>query len=77
MYFDVGLPAGDRTILDTGVVLTPKFVGISTNEGSPGGSVIILNVQGIGWNDTIKSIVYTDSSGSQALCTSHKVIAYG
>ena len=44
MYFDVGIPAGDRTLLDTGVVLTPKFVGISTNEGSPGGSLIILNV---------------------------------
>lgn len=76
MYFDVGIPAGDRTILDTGVLLTPKFVGISTNAGSPGGSVIILNVQGIGWNDTIKNIIYT-ANGDQTLCSSLKVIAYG
>jgi hypothetical protein len=31
MFFDVGLPAGDRSILDTGVTFTPKFVGLSTN----------------------------------------------
>ncbi len=44
MYFNVGLPAGDRNMFDKGVLLTPKFVGLLTNEGSPGGSTVVLNV---------------------------------
>jgi|APSaa5957512535_1039671.scaffolds.fasta_scaffold87873_2 hypothetical protein len=58
MYFDVGLPGGDRTLFDNGALLTPKFVGLLTNEGSPGGSTIVLNVQGLGRNDTVKTVKY-------------------
>jgi hypothetical protein len=31
MYFDVGLPAGNKTIFNRGVMLTPKFVGVLSN----------------------------------------------
>lgn len=48
LFLDVGIPDGDRALLDDGVVMTPKFVGISANKGSKGGSTIVLNVQGVG-----------------------------
>jgi len=44
MYFDIGLPAGSIDMFNNGVDLTPKFVGLLSNEGSPGGSTIVLNV---------------------------------
>ena len=57
MYFDVGLPASNGTLFDDGIQLTPKFVGLlNTITGSPGGSTIVLNVQGVGRNDTVSTI---------------------
>ena len=46
MYFDVGVPgpADFKNMSATGVQLTPKFVGLLTKSGSPGGSTIVLNV---------------------------------
>jgi hypothetical protein len=44
MYFDIGLPSGDLSMFNKGVLLTPKFVGLLSNQGSPGGSTIVLNV---------------------------------
>lgn len=46
MYFDIGVPgpAGWNNMSATGVELTPKFVGLLTKTGSPGGSTIVLNV---------------------------------
>lgn len=60
LYFDVGTPgpADFKNMSATGVELTPKFVGLLTKSGSPGGSTIVLNVQGIGKNDTIKKVQY-------------------
>jgi len=58
--------------------LAPKFVGISSNKGSIGGSVIVLNVQGIGSADTVSDITFTDSEGAdKSLCANHSTIAYG
>jgi hypothetical protein len=78
LYLDIGIPDGNRTLLDQGVVLTPKFVGISSNKGSKGGSVIVLNVQGIGSADEVQAIQYVDSTGAdKSLCSNHSTIAYG
>lgn len=46
MYFDVGTPgpAGWGAMATAGVQLTPKFVGLLTKTGSPGGSTLVLNV---------------------------------
>jgi hypothetical protein len=74
LYFDIGSPgpADFRNKSATGVVLTPKFVGLLTKTGSPGGSTIVLNVQGIGRNDTIKYVQYKSSGGEwYKLCKSH------
>jgi len=51
-------------MLDDGVVLTPKFVGISSNKGSLGGSVIVLNVQGVGSADVVSDVTFTDAEGA-------------
>jgi hypothetical protein len=78
LHLDVGIPDGDRSMLDAGVDLTPKFVGISSNKGSLGGSVIVLNVQGVGSADVVSDITFTDADGAdQKLCANHSTIAYG
>jgi len=80
MYFDIGIPgpAGFKALAATGVKLTPKYVGLLTKTGSPGGSTIILNVQGVGKNDTIYQVQYKDHDDAwKNLCASHSVIAYG
>lgn len=78
LYLDIGIPEGNRTILDQGVTLTPKFVRISSNKGSKGGSLVVLNVQGIGSADQVQDITYTDAEGaSKSLCSNHSTIAYG
>lgn len=72
LYFDIGTPgpAGWKNMSAAGVLLTPKFVGLLTKTGSPGGSTIVLNVQGIGRNDTIKKVQYQGSGGGwNDLCT--------
>ena len=78
LYLDIGIPEGDRSLLDQGVTLTPKFVGISSNQGSPGGSVIVLNVQGVGSADKVSDITFTDAEGAdKSLCENHSTISYG
>ena len=78
MYLDIGIPEGDRSILDAGVSLTPKFVGISSNKGSKGGSTIVLNVQGVGSADKVQDITYVDAEGDdKSLCANHSTISYG
>ena len=77
-YLDIGIPDGDRTLLDNGVTMTPKFVGISSNKGSKGGSTVVLNVQGVGSAEKVADIQYTDADGNtQKLCKNHSTIAYG
>jgi len=73
-YLDIGIPEGDSTLLETGTVMTPKFVGISSNKGSKGGSTIVLNIQGVGSSDEVLDIQY---GSAQKLCSNHSTIAYG
>jgi hypothetical protein len=79
MYFDIGIPgpAGYKALAATGVQLTPKYVGLLTNTGSPGGSTIVLNVQGIGSNDTIYRVEYQVGDKWYNLCQSQSTIGYG
>jgi hypothetical protein len=78
LYLDIGIPDGDRSMLDKGVELTPKFVGISSNKGSIGGSVIVLNVQGVGSADVVSDITFVDAdSKDQKLCSKISTLAYG
>jgi len=80
MYFNVGVPgpAGYKAMAATGVKLTPKFVSLLTKTGSPGGSTIVLNVQGVGRNDTVKMVQYEKAGSWKYLCKSKPtVIGYG
>lgn len=47
LYFDVGVPKGNELLIPE-IELTPKLVSFSVQTGSPGGSLIIANVQGVG-----------------------------
>lgn len=78
LFLDIGIPEGNRNLLDEGVSMTPKFVGISANKGSKGGSTIVLNVQGIGSSELVHDIKFKDTAGASfSLCKNHSMISYG
>ena len=70
-YLDIGIPEigvimPNRRIKNyyPSISMTPKFVGISSNKGSLGGSIIVLNVQGVGSADAVSDITFTDAEGA-------------
>jgi hypothetical protein len=46
VYWDVGLGKGYDKL--TGINLEPKLVSVTPREGSAGGTIITLNIQGVG-----------------------------
>jgi len=72
LYFDVGVPKGNN-LLAPEIALTAKLVSFSVQTGSPGGSLITANVQGIGKKTKITNIVY----GEKDMCKTVTVKAYG
>jgi hypothetical protein len=73
VYFDIGVPKG-RDILTPELKLTAKLVSFNVQTGSPGGSLIIANVQGVGSKTIIKDLVY---GGSKSMCKTVTVKSYG
>jgi len=57
LYFDIGIPNG-RDLLAAELKLSAKLVSFNVQTGSPGGSLIIANVQGVGPKTVVKDIVY-------------------
>ena len=53
--------------------LAAKLVSFNVQSGSPGGSLIIANVQGVGPKTVVKDIVY----GSNTMCKSIEIKTYG
>ncbi len=50
-YLPSGVPAGtDDLSMNVGIALTPQFVSVSPNVGSPGGSLLTAIVPGVGIN---------------------------
>jgi hypothetical protein len=47
LFFDVGLPAGHE-IIRAGITLEPKFMMITPNSGTPGGTLVQATVPGVG-----------------------------
>lgn len=76
LYFDTGVSEG-RDLLKTQIDLTPKLVSLSTNTGSPGGSIIVANVEGVGpaSKSLIKNIVFGTSNTE--LCEKFEIKTYG
>ena len=62
---------GETTIYDAGILLEPKLVYLSTNEGSSAGGVIYATIIAAGINDD-----YTLVNGSEDICESSSMIAY-
>jgi hypothetical protein len=48
IYWSVGLGLGNSALTATPITLEPKLVSVSPIEGSAGGTLITLNVQGVG-----------------------------
>ena len=75
VYFDVGIPNG-RELLNPVINLEPKLINFSIKTGSPGGSLIIANVQGVGKDTKIDNFVY-GANNDQKLCQSVIIKTYG
>lgn len=85
VYFDVGLPKGHNTVVQGRTWnLEPKVTSISPNAGSVGGSLLIVQVAGLGplansseayWNSN--GVTLINSATSAPLCKSLKIRSYG
>ena len=60
--------------MEPAITLEPKLVSFSVQTGSPGGSLIIANVQGIGKATLVSNFVFGDN---KELCQSVTIKTYG
>ncbi len=50
-YLPIGIPSGSDELMNTvGINLKPSFQSVSPNIGSPGGSLLMASVPGVGIN---------------------------
>lgn len=75
IYFNVGIPKG-RDLLAASLKLDAKLISFSVQSGSPGGSLIIANVQGIGKATVVKNFVYGTNNANN-MCESVVIKSYG
>jgi hypothetical protein len=61
VYFEKGNGLGS-SILDAGLTLTPKLTEISPSAGSPGGSIIVATVHGVG--SKTQNVDLVDAAGA-------------
>lgn len=73
-YFPIGTPEGMELFLGDGIVVSPKFVSLATQTGSPAGSLIVANVQGVGYATIGISLV---NALGASVCSSVKIERYG
>ena len=74
IFFDVGRPNGSAVVEQATLTLIPKFVSISPNAGSFGGSYITLNAPGATIASTGLSVV---DSAKVSICSQVTVPQYG
>ena len=73
VYFDIGVPNG-RDKMYNSQTLEPKFVSITPNSGSAGGTWIVANVQGVGPQTSGLDLV---DSTDASICEKLEVPSYG
>ena len=78
---DIYLPSGTpddsaTTLLTTGITLAPRLQGISTSQGSLGGTLLVADVRGLGVNSNALSLALTTSGGIY-VCQTRNVTKYG
>ena len=79
VFLSAGIPNGWKntgdgaaaTMYDAGILLEPKLVYLSANEGSSAGGIIYATIIAAGINDD-----YTLVNGSDDICESSRMIAY-
>ena len=75
IYLPIGLPDGtDDLNYNTGIPLTPKFLSVSPQTGSPAGSLITAVVKGIGIKT--QNVTLQLSNGTD-ICASVNITNYG
>jgi hypothetical protein len=74
IFFDVGRPNGSAVVEQATLALTPKFVSISPNAGSFGGSYITLSAPGATVTSTGLSLV---DPAKVSICSLVTVPQYG
>ena len=74
VYFEVGLPENHTLVEAASLNITPRFVSISPNTGSIGGTLITAVVPGA--TKTSNDIDIQDDLGA-SICDSVTVLSYG
>lgn len=74
-YLPIGVPAGtDDLTRNVGISLTPQFLSLTPNVGSPAGSLVTASVPGVGVNTM--NVTLVDSNGKN-LCKKVTIPSYG
>lgn len=73
VIWDIGLGSGNA-IVGASNTVTPRFVSVSPNTGSQGGTLLKLNIQGVG--PATQGLQIVDSSGAQ-ICNTIKIVKTG
>jgi hypothetical protein len=78
VFLSAGVPSGwhngddgEATMYDAGILLEPKLIHLSANEGSTTGGVLYATIIAAGVNDD-----YTLVNGSDDICESTRMVAY-
>jgi hypothetical protein len=73
LYFPEGIPENHTAVAQT-FNMTPKYVSISPNAGSIGGSLLNVTIPGVGLNSTVDILA---SNGSSICANNATVTSYG
>lgn len=74
-YLPIGIPEGtDDLMFNVGINLTPQFLSITPNIGSPAGSLITASVKGVGSKTQNVTLITADGTN---LCQSVVIPSYG
>ena len=74
-YLPIGIPEGtDDLMYNVGITLTPQFLSITPNTGSPAGTLITASVKGVG--NMTQNVTLITADGTN-LCQSVVIPSYG
>jgi hypothetical protein len=76
LFFPIGLPEA-HDLLRAAITLTPKFVSITPNVGTPGSTLIRANVQGVGTLTAKPDFINKKTGASICRSDTIKVLSYG
>jgi len=75
LFFPIGIPKG-HDLVRAGITLEPKFMSMTPNAGTPGGTLIQAQVPGVGTSTT--GLDFYNKATGQSICIDNiRIVEYG